>query len=97
MAQGGARQGAGRKSVAEEQKAATKIREAFHALYKDDVGTITAMLGKDDNQITLFFLKHMFGNAVDKIAQTDENGKYIPDQPAITIQVVSSVPDITEQ
>ena len=97
MARGGVRPNSGRKSKAEEQKTQAICRNALQAMYGGDESVIEAMMQTGEPSLMKFILEHAYGKPVDKVAQTDADGKYIPDQPAITIQVVSSVPDITEQ
>lgn len=67
MAKGGARQGAGRKSLAEEQQTALKARKAIIAKYKSIEGGLEHLLDSDEPQLVKWVFEHALGKPVESV------------------------------
>ena len=78
-AKGGARAGAGRKTKAQEQKAAERIKKALRTIYKKDddddaINSFLVVFG-DTKDGMKFFAEHLLGKAPDKIEFEDVTEK----------------------
>jgi hypothetical protein len=76
MARGGARKGAGRKSVADEEKAREKAKAAITELYGSMEEGIKTLLQSDEPSLIKFVWEHALGKPTDQVDLTS-NGETI--------------------
>jgi hypothetical protein len=76
MPRGGARTGAGRKSVADEEKTRSKAKAAITEKYGSIEDGLKALLGSGEQSLIKFVFEHALGKPADDIDITT-NGKDI--------------------
>lgn len=76
MPRGGARTGAGRKSVATEEKTREKAKAAIQAKYETLEKGLESLLNSGEPALVKFVFEHAFGKPVEDIDVTS-NGKSI--------------------
>ena len=74
MAHGGARKGAGRKSVAEEEKTREKAKAAITGLYGSIEEGLKKLLQSDEPSLIKFVWEHAMGKPTDQVDLTS-NGE----------------------
>jgi hypothetical protein len=88
---GGARQGSGRKSKAEELKVANTAIEAITEKYGSLKGGFTALLNSGEQSLIKWVFEHAAGKPQDKLDLTTQ-GKALPDSKEIVFRRYNDKP-----
>lgn len=78
MAKGGKREGAGRKSIAEEVNSRELAITALKNKFGDLTKALEYLLSSEQPQLIKFAYEHAFGKPVERIATLDDEGNTMP-------------------